>query len=141
MEVGSHLNRKDFTVFLSLEIVTLVGVIAAFRVIPVRPVAGVLAGLFFILLGFFILIKSLRRESYRGSLTFWVNLVHLFGTSLPIMVVYLWTLPDGFRTVYLFGVSGTEFHWFSEQVYVGLMGATLIDLVRSFFRSFLKSSC
>ncbi len=122
---------KKFVWILVLEILVVIAVTAAFKLIDQRLVAAAVAGTIFVILGLVIFIMGLRDASFRRSFTFPVGCLHLFGVALPLMIVRFLNTTVQFSEVRIWGLPGPLFHQISGGVYWLLMIAAVADAVRN----------
>ncbi len=125
------MKRLELIIFLVVELVILVSAVLAFKLFEKKATAGLVAGSLFLLMGLLIFFRTLSWPHRWRSLVFWVNLLYLFGVALPMMVSYIDVGSEGFRQAEILGISASKFHWASEQVYLSLLLATLVDLIRA----------
>ena len=105
-------------------------VICIFKFTETRLIAGALAGSVFVILGGWIFLTGLRDRSFRRSLTFWAGCLHLFASSLPLMITRFLNQTTSFQEVSVLGLSGPTFHRLSTSIYMILLVATFIDWMR-----------
>lgn len=113
------------------EVVVIFMVIAVFRLIESRLIAGAVAGTVFIALGVFVLTPGLRNREYRRSKTFVAGCLHLFLSALPLFVTRLLNAATDFQNVSVLGMPGPIFHRVSTGIYVLLLIATILDWIQS----------
>lgn len=120
--------KKYFGFLLLAELAVIAVVVTIFRSIPDRFLAGAIAGTVFVLLGGYIVVSGLVEKEKRG-LSFWLGLVHLFVTSLPMMITRLLNSSTGFAEVNILGLPGPVFHRLSTTIYMILLIATALDFI------------
>jgi hypothetical protein len=128
-------DRKKLMIFLALEIVVLATVIMIFRLVPEKFVAGMVGGICFVSLGIGIGFQCRRSVRLRWSATFLAAMMHLFLTSLPLMLTRMMNYGTDFSEIRVLGLSGPTFHSFSSAVYMILILATVFDLIRLWKRT------
>lgn len=124
------ISAKDFRNLFVGEILVILLVVATFRSIEERIVAGAVAGTLFVVLGVWICGRALRSPRYRRTPTFVVGLIHLFGSALPLMVTRFANSAALFEDVRVLGLPGPVFHRVSSFIYLALLLATLVDWIR-----------
>lgn len=102
-------------------------VVVAFKVFEPRP-AGLVASVMFLTLGLVTLVKLPAPRVRFG--TFWATLLYLFGSVFPILITRLMFWELEFRDVTIFGIPGPKYHGISGTIYLAMMAATFIDLLR-----------
>ena len=122
--------KRYFGFLLFFELVVIGLVVGAFKLIPERLVAGAVAGTIFVLLGLFI-VRSGWKDRTKRTASFWMGCVHLFGSSLPLMITRLLNSSGSFEQVDVLGLPGPVFHRVSTTIYLVMMAATVWDLVRA----------
>jgi hypothetical protein len=123
-------KRNDLLIILALEMIVIGVVTALFQLIPLKVYAAIAASVVFIAMGIFINIAALRWNEFYKSATFWVAQAHLFFSAIPLLVYRLLNFNTGFDQIQIFGIPGPEFHEIATRIYVVLLAATLLDLVR-----------
>ena len=124
------MNKRDLTLFFLLEVGAILWAAFVFSVLSNRLLAGALAGLYFIFMGFFIIIRARSWPAFKTSLIFYCALVHVFAISLPLQVMRFLQSDLAFEDVRIAGFSGPQFHQFSTTVFSCLMLATVVDWLR-----------
>lgn len=127
-------RSRLFLKVLLAEIAVVFVVMGIFKSIEDRMIAGMTAGVVFVGLGAFILSLGLRAVEFRRTATFVFGCIHLFAMSLPMLLTRLMTAGEEFKNVSVLGMSGPVFHRVSTSIYLFMMAATVIDLVRSWRR-------
>jgi hypothetical protein len=125
------MNKKDCVGLLTSQAVVLGLVFLIFYLVETKPVAGVLAGLLFTTLGGVTVIISKKWKGFLSSFTFWLSILFLFGMTLPLLLIRLFSWGIPFHDLSVFGIPGPRFHHASEAVYVLLMLGTFLDLSRA----------
>ena len=103
------------------------GVLAglSFSLIPSRLIAGAVAGVGFLLVGGYCLKVTLRASKPWIWVTFYTSLIHLFGISLP-MIIVRWMDPSmPFAQMKVWGIPGHQFHFYSTNFYYTLIWKTI----------------
>lgn len=127
---GSRLRRRDFAIFLGLELVAVAWAGLSFRLIADRRIAGLCAGLYFVLSAAWMLFWLGRRARAWRTFTFYPLVVHLVGVSIPMLGVRLWNWDQAFGEIHIWGLEGPQFHRLSTTVFGILIAATVADLFR-----------
>lgn len=125
------MKRREFVLFLALEILAVIWALLLFRTIGDPRLAGVIAGVDFLFVGFFIIWRCWKWSKKWTSGTFWLALVHVWLVSLPILGARLYNWEKPMKEIEILGVGADHFHRTSEVIYLLLILATLVDLVRS----------
>ncbi len=129
------MQRKDFLVFLGLEILAVIWAGTVFRLFDSRLLAGFLAGTYFIGFGVFVLWRMLASREFKRLFSFYPLLVHLFVISIPMMVARFLNTEQEFSTIRIWGMEGPQFHRLSTMVFLVLILATVLDLIRYWRRT------
>lgn len=125
------MRRKEFAVFLILELIAIAWAGAVFALFTSRLLAGALAGSYFLGFGLFLLLKLWRSGEPWKWLTFYPALIHVFVITLPMLITRWWYADQPFEQVHILGLEGPVFHKLSTYVFTGLLAATVIDLFRA----------
>jgi hypothetical protein len=120
-------QRSRYRNYLSLEVLVVVLVVAAFRVIPDKQMASVVTSLLFLGSSLGILFWEKRYEGYQRRPTYWGTLVFLFVSALPIFLLRLiyWNVP--FDQIHFLGVPATQMHQASNYVFILMLVCIFID--------------
>ncbi len=124
------MNRQDLQLFWGLQIFAIVWAAGLFALLPSRPLAGALAGLYFLGSGLFMLYRVRRWTAPWKSLTLYALLVHVFLISIPLLLVRYLNRGVDFSSLHIFGIAGPTFHRVSTVVFFALILATWIDWLR-----------
>lgn len=124
------MKKNVFLKFLVAELFTIVAVVATFRLVEERLIAGAIAGSIFSLLGIAIVIRGIRDRGFRSGFTFYAGCAHLFLSSLPLMITRFLNRAVGFEQVNVLGLPGPVFHKVSTAIFLLLIAATVIDAFR-----------
>lgn len=105
-------------------------VMAIFRWIEDRKIAGVVAGGFFLEIG--VVVMALEWWWGRGprSLAFWAAAIFLVGSAIPVMALRLthWEVP--FDEIQWLGVTGRQLHQMSNGTYIAILLMAVIEALR-----------
>ncbi len=123
--------RRDLWIFLSLQLVAALLALASFRFIDVRWQAALLAGSGFVVLGVWMVLRTLRWPNRFRFFSFYMARAHLWLFSLPMLLVRIRYLGHDFGDVHFFGIPGPQFHRWSEIAYLVLVAGTVVDLIRT----------
>jgi hypothetical protein len=124
------MNRRDLTVFLGLEVVAIAWAASVFKIFDSRLLAGLMAGLYFVGSGIFMLWRIWRWPDWKRSLTLYPLAVHVFVVSIPMMAVRFAQTQSAFEDILIWGMPGPVFHRLSTTVFMTLIACTVVDLVR-----------
>jgi hypothetical protein len=124
------MKRSEWFKILLLEILVIFAVTGLFQTLD-RQIAGLIGGVFFILLGAFLYLRLFRSGNFVRTITFWWLQIYFFLTVLPVFVIRVMNWGRPFNELTILGVSATTYHHLAEGVYLGLMLATIIDLIRA----------
>ena len=108
-------------------------VIAIFRLIENRIVAGGVAGTVFVLLGLLIVILVWKKGGRWKALSLYAGGVHLFGVALPLLITRMMNTSMPFDAMFVWGLPGPVFHKMSNYVYLVMMATTVVDWARAKF--------
>jgi hypothetical protein len=122
---------RRFAIFLALELATMAAVLVLFRSVEPKKLAAIWAGSLFVALGLGMVALGAFSASFRASWTFRLGCAHLFVTSLPLLIARLASYGEEFQQIKIWEVPGPVFHGLSEALYLALIGATLVDLMRA----------
>ncbi|RYZ76369.1 MAG: hypothetical protein EOP05_05215 [Proteobacteria bacterium] len=122
--------RRYFGFLLILELLVIGIVTTIFKFIPDRMTAGAIAGTIFVLLGVYI-VRGGWKEREKRTASYYAGCLHLFLSSLPLMITRLLNQSAGFEQVNVLGLPGPIFHRVSTTIYMILLIATIWDFVRA----------
>ncbi len=125
------MNRRELMLFFTLELVAILVAGLSFKFIESRFSAGMVAGAFFIISGFYMLLKAWAWRDRLKAFIIPPLFTHLFLISIPIMVVRLLNRDVNFEELTVWGVPGPMFHRISTNVFAVLILATIVDWLRS----------
>lgn len=121
-------RNEWFKIFL-LEILVIFAVTGLFKTLD-RQIAGLVGGIFFILLGLFLYLRLFRTRTYSRTLTFWWLHIYFFLSVLPVFITRVMNWGTPFNELTVLGMNGPTFHFVAEGIYLGLMATTLADMIR-----------
>jgi len=124
------MNRRDLITFLILQIIAIVWAGLVFRIFDSRLLAGFMAGAYFVGSGLYMLWRVWRWPDRIKALTLYPLAVHVFIISIPMMIVRLARTQAAFEDIQIWGLPGPVFHRLSTTVFMILIIATVIDLIR-----------
>ncbi len=125
------MNRSHLLIFLGLEIFAIVWAGTMFSILESKKLAGALAGGYFVISGLAMLALASKWPAKWKSLTWYMLFVHVFAISLPMLVSRFMQSEMAFEDVRILGMPGPAFHNLSSTVFSLLIGATLVDLIRT----------
>jgi hypothetical protein len=119
-----------YRLFLMMEVLVVISVIALFRIISDRLVAGAVAGAVFLFSTGFVIAtewKEARRLTFAlaGALLFFV------GGVLPILILRWMSWGQSFETSELMGISGGFLHRSSNLLFLFFLVGMFISLQRA----------
>ncbi len=121
--------------FLFLFVLSTFVAIAVFKYLDNRVLAGLVAGITFVLVGISYLWQLTRYLDYFKKLSFYPAFLHVFIFAIPMMAKRQMSPEIPMEDLMIFGVSGPIFHRLSESVFLTLMVFTLFDALISLKRS------
>ena len=120
---------SKYLAFFAAQVAAACWAILCFRSFEPRQLAAILAGSGFWVLGFTILWVQRRQ---RGAV-FWSAFLLTFIFSLPMLLTRVWYWGhENFSQVSVLGVPSQVFHRGSEWMYMAMVLATLVGLVRAY---------
>ena len=122
--------KRDLLIFFVLELFFGILAGASFHYIPVRFEAAMVAGTGFLILGVWLVLKTLRWPGKFNTLTYYLARVHLYIFSLPMLLVRIFYARIPFDHLHFVGIPGPVYHRAAEVAYMLLMIATVIDWLR-----------
>lgn len=122
--------KKDLQIFLALQLAAFILAMGSFRLIENRWQAALIAGSGFVLLGLWMVLKSLRWPDRFRYFTFYAARIHLFLFSLPMFLARLRFRNVDFAQIHLLGIPGPMIHRAAEVFYLVIVISTLIDWMR-----------
>ncbi|MCB0364128.1 MAG: hypothetical protein H6624_16730 [Bdellovibrionaceae bacterium] len=128
------MRRRNFVLFLILEILSSLIAVVLFKNLEDPRWAGVFAGIGFFTTGIVIVLMSWRWPEKWTLPTFWLAHVHVWVITLPMFLMRLayWETP--FTELRIMGMEGTLFHRVSEIIFTLLILATITDWLRCVLR-------
>lgn len=132
-------NRNRYRQYLSIEALVILLVLGAFRLIPDRQIAAVVASSLFLFSTLGILWWESRYEGYKKRVSFFMLTLFLFFSVIPVMGLRFlnWGIP--FEELSLLGISGPEIHKLSNYLFIGVMIGFFIDSHLEQVRQFEES--
>ena len=127
------MSKRDLSLFFLLEVGAIVWAIGLFKLIENKPVAGALAGLYFVGSGLFMLYRAVSWPKRWAALTWYCLFIHVFVISLPMLLLRFLQCDMAFENVQVLGLSGPQFHQLSSLVFTALMIATATDWLRAWW--------
>lgn len=120
-------KRSRFRNYITMEALVVAGVLLSFHFIPVKEKAALVAGTLFLLSTIFILVYESRFAGFAKRATFWGSLAFLLASAIPIFVLRLmnWGIP--FDQLSMMGIPATEWHRFSNYLFLILVVCFFID--------------
>jgi hypothetical protein len=128
------MNKRDLIVFLVLQLIAIVVAGASFKIFESRVVAGAVAGSYFVASGLYMVRRVWRWFDRWQALMTYPLLVHVFVISIPLLVIRMSNTGVEFSDLKIFGVPGPVFHQISTTIFMIMMIATVVDLVRVLMR-------
>jgi hypothetical protein len=129
----SHLHKKnrDLLIFLILQLITLPLVISIFKFLEPRILAALAAGSWFCVSSSFMVYRSYKWPKFWSAPVFIVSIIFCIGISFPMLLVraFHWTQP--FDEISIWGLPGPVFHRLSNSVFLALIVATVLEIVRN----------
>ena len=126
---------KIFDCVIGFIVAFLGGVLAglSFSFISNKLIAGAVAGLGFVCVGLLLFRYSLKASKPYSWVTFYTSLIHLFGISLPMIIVRWLNVETPFAQLHIWGIQGHQFHAYSMQFYYVLLGGIVLDGLRAVY--------
>lgn len=122
--------RRDLEVFFGLQILSFVVAMLSFKMIDVRWQAALVAGTGFVVVGIWMVLRTLRWTNRFRFVSFYTARIHLYIFSLPMLLVR-WRYKDvDFSQINLMGIPGPVVHRWAEMFFLVLVAGTLIDWIR-----------
>ncbi|RME14174.1 MAG: hypothetical protein D6797_09440 [Bdellovibrio sp.] len=119
---------RDLFLFLFLEVLAAINAAVSFSYLAThgRLLSIFVASSGFLLVGAVIIYKTWKNPRKFKMASFWMGHVHMWVTSVPMVVHRL--LDLNFTSESILGVPVSQFHAFAQYVYYGLMVATVFDI-------------
>jgi hypothetical protein len=116
-----------FRIYLILQAFVVVSVIALFRLILERRVAGLIAGCLFVATSFGILMWEIRQPKFSKRLSFWGTLIFLVGAAMPVLIlrVSYWDFP--IEALSFLGITGRQWHSISNYAFGAMVICYFVD--------------
>jgi hypothetical protein len=124
---GDFMSWKRFLVYFFAEALVTVVVILLFRNIDERRTAGLYAGTLFLGIGMVLFWDLVRHGQPWRAISFWVVLLHLGFSSIPMVAMRLLHWESGFHEIRIWNIPGPLFHYTAEKIFAGMMLAALVD--------------
>ena len=112
--------------------------IFSFKSFESRLVAGMVAGFFFLIFGFFGIYQNWKSKLFYKLPSTYLFGLHLFLISIPMVGTRLLNWNRSFSEIKILGLSGPSFHKLSEIIFLSLLICLTIEIIY-FFRSHRKS--
>lgn len=127
MRTSSFQKRNRYRNYLTIGLLVFLAVLAIFRFIEDRQVAGVLAGSLFTGVFLSIFIYEIRKPSPWKRLSVYGTGLFLLSSALPILGLRLAYWGEPWGEVYFMGIEATQLHLISSRVYVAMMICFFVD--------------
>lgn len=104
-------------------------VFGIFRLVPDKQMAGILAGIGFLILPLVFLVTEFKGEKnnlHRAAL-----IIFLVFTAVPIFLVRITTWPEDFSTTDFYGVPSLFLHQLANFLYLGVLASAIYHWRRS----------
>ncbi|MGE0764582.1 MAG: hypothetical protein AB7N80_15005 [Bdellovibrionales bacterium] len=122
--------RHDLRIFMAIQVASAILAVVSFRLIEERWQAAMVAGAGFVLVGVWMVLKTLRWPNRFRMFSFYFARLHLWLFALPMLLVRLKNFGHDFSQVHFLGVPGPTFHKVAEVVFMLMMVGTFVDLLR-----------
>lgn len=122
--------KRDLQIFLGLQMVAALNAVAAFKLIELRWQAGIVAGSIFVLVGIWMVFKTLKWPQKTKMLSFYTVRVHTWLFALPMLITRLRYIGHDFNEFNFFGVPAAQYHRAAEAVFLMMLVSTIIDWIR-----------
>lgn len=120
-------RSKELLSFLFMEVFFAIFAVIIFKTIQIKWQAAIVAGLGFVILGAWMVLKTLRWEGRFKYFSFYFCRLFLWLFALPLFLIRLRFLSQDFQNVRFFSLTGPEFHKWSEVFYLILILGTIMD--------------
>ncbi len=129
MRTNSFQKRNRYRNYLTLGLLVFLTVLAIFRFIEDRQVAGVLAGALFTGVFLSIFIYELRLPAPWKRLSVYGTGLFLVTSAFPILLLRLAYWGEPWGDVQFLGIEATQLHFISSRVYVAMMICFFVDSI------------
>ncbi|GIL16385.1 MAG: hypothetical protein BroJett040_01360 [Oligoflexia bacterium] len=102
-------------------------VMVIFRSVSDRQVAGIIAGLLFLLAPSIVIWNEYRMGTWKKQASFWGSLCFLVFSALPIFILRVTNYGQPFEELSVLGVTGPMLHKFSNYFFIVLLLGFFID--------------
>lgn len=120
-------KRNRYRNYLTIGLLVFLAVIALFRLIEDRQMAGLLAGTLFITVFSSIFAFELRKHAPWTRFSFYGTGLFLVTSAFPIFILRLLNWGTSWEDVSFLGIAATELHFISSRVYVVMMICFFVD--------------
>ncbi len=110
-------------------VVWIVVVLCIFKFVPNKQVAGLFAGIGFLILPILFLVTELKGE--KNNLHKVSLIIFLVFTALPIFLVRITTWGEDFSTTDFYGVPSVFLHRLANFLYLGMLASAIYHWRRS----------
>lgn len=121
---------KEYFLLIVIQILAGINAGFAFSFFEERFTAAMVASTGFLLVGLLNLLQTIKAPKTKASALFWVNLVFLFGTVLPLFIGRILDQSNE-KLETIIGIDAQIFHRASETIFLLLIVSTLIDGFRA----------
>lgn len=127
MKQNSFQKRNRYRNYLTVGLLVFLAVLAVFRLIEDRQIAGALAGALFTIVFSTIFLFELRKPAPWTRFTVYGIGLFLVSSALPILILRIVNWGEPWADVSIFGIAATELHFISSRVYVVMMICFFVD--------------
>ncbi len=123
-------SRKRALIQLAILLANIGLVTALFKLGLERQIAAVIAGICFIGVSALVIWMENRYGRGQGSLAWWMSVLFLSISAIPIFVLRIAFWGKSFDEVGYWSITGNQLHEFSRYFYVALVVTVIIEGLR-----------
>jgi hypothetical protein len=122
--------KQFLKICLWTQVFSLIFALVAFRMLPDPRMAGSMTGPVFLLSGALPFLGILVRRTSFKNFSFWLSLVFTLFFSVPMLWKRFMLYGVDFKDITYYGISSGIFHRLSGFVFLVVMAALIVDLIR-----------
>lgn len=117
------MKKNSYKVQVVALVFWIVIVLCLFKIVPSKQVAGLIAGIGFLMLPILLLVNEFKGEKNRLHVASLI--IFLVFTALPILLVRVTTWGEDFSTTDFYGVPSMFLHRLANLLYLGVLASAI----------------
>ncbi len=127
-----EMRQKRFSFYMLSQALVIAAVVLLFKVIPDTKIASVCAGALFVFVPLVLMIIEWKLAGFTKKLWFVCVLQFWILFALPIFGLRIFNWDTSFADLSLFGVTGPQFHYWSNKSFMVMMAASVMEVSKNY---------